>query len=77
MKTTVVVESLSSFKTNVLFQRMPTFFKINSTDEKSTPKRRSDFSSASAPNAKSEPLRRTCQNVKEARLFYLKADHVM
>ena len=29
MKTTVVVESLSSFKTNVLFQRIPTFFKRN------------------------------------------------
>ena len=28
MKTTVVVESLSSFKTNVLFQRIPTFFKM-------------------------------------------------
>ena len=27
MKTTVVVESLSYFKTNVLFQRIPTFFK--------------------------------------------------
>ena len=28
MKTTVVVESFSSFKTNVLFQRIPTFFKF-------------------------------------------------
>ena len=28
MKTTAVVESLSYFKTNVLFQRIPTFFKV-------------------------------------------------
>ena len=28
MKTTAVVESLSYFKTNVLFKRIPTFFKI-------------------------------------------------
>ena len=28
MKSTVVDESLSSFKTNVLFQRIPTFYKI-------------------------------------------------
>ena len=27
MKTTVVVESFSYFKTNVLFQRIPTFYK--------------------------------------------------
>ena len=30
MKSTVVDESLSSFKTNVLFQRIPSFYKINS-----------------------------------------------
>ena len=29
MKTTAIVESLSYFKTNVLFQRIPTFFKIH------------------------------------------------
>ena len=29
MKSTVVDESLSSFKTNVLFQRIQTFYKIN------------------------------------------------
>ena len=29
MKSTVVDESLSSFKTNVLFQGIPTFYKIN------------------------------------------------
>ena len=29
MKSTVVDESLSSFKTNVLFQRIPSFYKVN------------------------------------------------
>ena len=28
MKSTVVDESLSSFKTNVLFQRIPTFYRV-------------------------------------------------
>ena len=28
MKSTVVDESLSSFKTNVLFQRIPSFYKV-------------------------------------------------
>ena len=31
MKTTAVVESLSYYKTNVLFQRIPAYFKIYST----------------------------------------------
>ena len=31
MKTTVVVESLSYYKTNVLFQRISAYFKIYST----------------------------------------------
>ena len=29
MKTTAVVESLSYYKTNVLFQRIPAYFKID------------------------------------------------
>ena len=31
MKTTAVVENLSYYKTNVLFQRIPAYFKIYST----------------------------------------------